>query len=245
MERGRWLREVWRSTVGKKIVVAISGVILMVYVILHGLGNLKVIQGAGSDGSAPVDDYSHWLHTLGEPAIPEDGVLWLVRIVLLLALVLHIAAIWQLTARNRSARPRGNLPQKQASSIASRTMLASGIVVGAFVVFHILHLTSRTIAPTELAEGTVYANLHATFNEWWLAAIYLIAVATLFFHLRHALWSVTQTWGIDKPNRNPTLRRGATFTTVVVIAAFALVPIGFLAGIFPDPASDAVHAGNR
>ena len=245
MERGRWLREVWRSTVGKKIVVALSGVVLMTYVILHALGNLKVIQGAGGDGTAPVDDYSHWLHTIGRPAIPEDGVLWLVRVVLLVALALHVAGIWQLTARNRAARPQGNLPRTQASSIASRTMLWSGIALGAFVVFHILHFTTRTIQPTDLAEGTIYANLHGTFSEWWLVAIYVAAVGTLFFHLRHALWSVTQTWGIDKPNRNPTLRRGATITTVLVVTAFALVPIGFLTGVFPDPAPSDLHLGAR
>ena len=242
MERGRWLREVWSSTIGKKIVVAISGVILMAYVIVHALGNLKVIQGSGGGSeTAPVDRYSEFLRTAGDPAIPENGLLWLVRVILLIALVLHIAAIWQLTARNHRARPRGTQPQRQASTLAVRTMLWTGIALGVFVVFHVLHLTTRTIHPTELAHGTVYANLHGAFQEWWMVAIYVAAVALLFFHLRHALWSVTQTWGIDKPNRNPTLRRGATITTVVTVAAFAFIPVGFLLGVFPDPAS-GLHA---
>jgi succinate dehydrogenase / fumarate reductase cytochrome b subunit len=230
---------VWRSTIGKKIVVAISGVILMAYVIVHALGNLKVIQGNGDgDSEPPVDAYSEFLRTAGDPAIPENGLLWLVRVILLIALVLHVAGIWQLTTRNNAARPSGQQPKRQASSLAVRTMLWTGIALGAFIVFHILHLTTRTIHPTDLAEGTVYANLHGVFQEWWLVAIYVAAVALLFFHLRHALWSVTQTWGIDKPNRNPTLRRGATITTVVVVAAFVLIPLGFLFDVFPDP----VHA---
>ena len=234
--RGRWLREVWRSTIGKKVIVAITGVILGLYVVAHALGNLKAFQGAGDGGAAAIDSYAEWLRTVGEPAIPREGVLWTVRAVLILALVLHVAAVLQLAARNRAARPpEMRRAPRIGRSLSASTMLVSGLLVLAFVVFHVLHFTLRTIDPTPLAGGTVYANLYFAFQEWYLVAIYVIAVALLGLHLMHALWSSTQTAGWDKPNRNPTFRRAATVTAVAVAIGFASVPIAFWADILPEP----------
>src|SRR5687768_14596260 len=99
----RWLRELWASTVGKKLIVAITGVILAAYVIVHMLGNLKTLQGPGG-GQASIDTYGEWIRTFGEPVIPREGVLWTARAVLLAAVVIHIAGVAQLIARNRAAR---------------------------------------------------------------------------------------------------------------------------------------------
>lgn len=230
--RGRWLREVWASTIGKKVLVAITGAILALYVIVHMLGNLKALQGTGSGGAA-VDTYAEWLRTFGSPVIPRNGVLWVIRAMLVAALVIHIVLIVQLTKRNREARPAA-APVIQRS-LASRTMLASGIVILAFLVFHILQFTTRTIQITPVYEGTVYANLYDAFQKWYFVVIYVAAVVVLGFHLRHALWSVTQTAGWDKPNRNPTLRRGATFVAGAVTVGFAAIPILFWTGALPSP----------
>jgi succinate dehydrogenase / fumarate reductase, cytochrome b subunit len=239
--RGRWLKEFWDSTIGKKIVVATTGILLALYVVLHMLGNLKSFQGTG-DGDPAIDTYAHWLRTIGSPALPHDGFLWLYRAVLLAALILHIVAITQLWRRNQAARPPGyrDAPVIQRS-FSSRTMMTTGLIVLAFLVFHILQFTTRTIQITPIESGTVYANLYDAFQKWYFVVIYVAAVAMLGFHLRHALWSIFQTGGWDKPNRNTTLRRFATTMAVAVAVGFAAVPIAFAADILPSPPSNEAN----
>jgi succinate dehydrogenase / fumarate reductase cytochrome b subunit len=232
--RGRWLREVWASTIGKKVIVAITGIVLAVYVVLHMLGNLHAFQGTGS-GAPPIDTYANWLRTVGEPAIPRSGVLWTIRVVLIGAMILHITAIVQLSRRNYAARPPSHRPVRQVRSVESRTMLVTGIAILAFVVFHILQFTTRTIQVTPVYEGTVYANLYDAFQKWYFVVIYVVAVILLGMHLRHALWSVTQTAGWDKPNRNPTFRRAATVVAAAIAVGFAAVPVAFGVGALPEP----------
>ena len=233
--RLRWLSEVWSSTVGKKLIVGITGVILVAYVILHMLGNLKTLQGNGS-GVPAVDTYADWLRTAGSPVIPREGVLWFVRAILITAFVVHIVGVSQLIKRNRDARPPGHRNAKVIQrSWASRTMAISGFLLLAFIIFHVLQFTTLTIHPTPLAEGTVYENLYGAFQEWWLVVIYVAAVVVLGFHLRHALWSVLQTHGFDAPNRNPSFRRGANATAILITAGFAVIPIAIFAGWLPEP----------
>ena len=119
--RGRWLRELWASSIGKKIVVAITGVILALYVVAHAAGNLKAFQGAGENAGGPsLDHYAEWLRTVGEPAIPRQGLLWTIRIVLILALILHVTAVIQLTKRNREARPAEAAPRSGSGARSPR-----------------------------------------------------------------------------------------------------------------------------
>jgi succinate dehydrogenase / fumarate reductase cytochrome b subunit len=114
-------------------------------------------------------------------------------------------------------------------------MLASGIVILAFLVFHILQFTTRTIQITPVYQGTVYLNLYDAFQKWYFVVIYVAAVVVLGFHLRHALWSITQTAGWDKPNRNATLRRTATVVAWGVTIGFAAIPLLFFTGALPEP----------
>jgi succinate dehydrogenase / fumarate reductase cytochrome b subunit len=222
----------WRSTIGKKYVVAVTGVILALFVVAHMLGNLKAIEGPGH-GHAALDRYAHFLRTLGSPVLPHDSALWAERVVLILALVLHITAITQLWRRNRRAKPdRG---QRIRSTLSARTMKASGVLILAFVVFHILHFTTRTIHPTHLVKGAVYANAYGAFHKWWLVAIYIGAVVLLGLHLNHALWSGAQTAGVDNPDRNWFWRRMATGVTLLTVVGFALVPILFATNALPKP----------
>jgi succinate dehydrogenase cytochrome b subunit len=234
-QRGRWLREVWASTVGKKVIVGLTGVILAGYVVLHALGNLKAFQGAGGAGTAPIDRYAEWLRTIGEPAIPRNGVLWAVRALLVFALVMHVIGITQLSARNRAARAPGYRPPRIQRTLSSRTMMLTGIVLLAFVIFHLLQFTTRTVQVTPVYEGTVYANLYEAFQKSYFVAIYVIAVLGLGLHLRHALWSVTQTTGLDRPNRNRFFRHTATVIATSVALAFAAVPLGFWTGVLDAP----------
>jgi succinate dehydrogenase / fumarate reductase cytochrome b subunit len=230
-QRGAWLREVWRSSIGKKVIVAITGLVLGLYVLLHVLGNLKAFQGAGG-GEPAINAYGEWLRTLGEPAIPRDGVLWLMRAVLLACLVIHVVAVIQLAARNRAARPSGYPAPKIQRSFASQTMLWGGIALLVFIVFHVLHFTTGTIDPGGFfVKGNIYGNLQEAFESPVMVAIYVAAAALIGLHLYHAFWSVLQTAGWDKPNRNPTFRRGATVTAVLVGVGFAAVPLAFFTGV--------------
>ena len=228
--RGAWVREFWHSSVGKKQVVALTGAILVLYVIAHMLGNLKVFQGPGT-GSGAIDSYAEWLRTAGEPVVPREGLLWVARAVLLTAFVVHIVAITQLAARNRAARPAGTRPAVINRSFSTRTMQLGGVLLLLFVIFHILHFTTGTIDPGAYAEGRVYDNLNAAFENVFFVAIYVVAVVALGFHLRHAVWSFFQTGGWDKPNRNPTFRRLSDFVAIAVTVGFASVPIAFFTGL--------------
>jgi succinate dehydrogenase / fumarate reductase, cytochrome b subunit len=225
--RGAWLREFWASSVGKKQVVALTGAILILFVVTHMLGNLKAFQ---SDAQA-IDLYSDYLRTVGEPVIPKNGALWALRAILLVSFVVHIVAVAQLAARNRAARPAGTRPAVIKRSFSTRTMQLGGVILLFFVVFHILHLTTGTIDPDSFVKGAVFHNMNAAFDNGVFVAIYLIAVFALGFHLWHAVWSFFQTGGWDKPNRNPTFRRLAAFTAVGVTVGFAAVPLAYLLGV--------------
>jgi succinate dehydrogenase / fumarate reductase cytochrome b subunit len=228
--RGAWVREVWRSSVGKKVIVAITGFVLILYVIGHVLGNLKAFQGDGN-GDAAIDDYARWLRDVGEPVIPHEGVLWAVRVVLLACFVVHIVAVIQLSRRNSAARPDGYPAPRIARSLSARTMLIGGLFLLAFIVFHVLHLTTGTIDPDAFAEGVVYHNLEEAFSNPLFVVIYVAAATALGFHLRHAIWSAIQTGGWDKPNRNPTFRRISNWTALAVGVGFASVPVAFWTGV--------------
>jgi succinate dehydrogenase / fumarate reductase cytochrome b subunit len=227
------------------VVVAITGAILAGYVLLHALGNLKTLQGPGGDESA-VDRYADWLRTVGHPVLPRNGFLWVVRAALIVALILHVVAITQLYRRNRAARPAGHrdVPVLHRS-LSSRTMMFTGLVILVFLVFHILQFTTRTIQITPVHEGTVYANLYDAFQKWYFVLFYVVVMVLLLLHLRHAIWSVTQTAGWDKPNRNTTFRRFATGFAVLVGVAFMVVPLAIWTNLVPEPKGEAVTTASR
>ena len=187
-------------------------------------------------GDPAIDRYAEWLRTVGGPAFPRTSILWIIRVVLIVALVVHVAAIVGLLRRNRDARPAGHraTPRIQRS-LSARTMQLTGFVLLGFIVFHVLQFTTGTIDVTPIRSGDVYANLYDAFQKWYFVAIYVIAVAALGFHLRHAIWSVTLTGGWEKPNRNPTFRNTATIVAALVAIGFAAVPIAFFAGWMPTP----------
>src|SRR5271167_4677185 len=186
----------WASTVGKKIVMAVTGMILFVFVIGHLLGNLQVFEGP-----AKLNAYGAFLHSIGE-------FLWPVRIILLIAVTLHIVATVQLAMRKKRARPVGYSVKKAiASSYASRTMYWSGPIVLAFIIFHLLHLTAGYIHPgAAYIEGDVYHNVVSGFQVWWVSLSYIIAIVLLGLHLRHGLSSMFQSVGIHQPNHTATLK---------------------------------------
>jgi succinate dehydrogenase / fumarate reductase, cytochrome b subunit len=181
----------YATAVGKKYAMAISGLILMGYVLVHMIGNLKVYFGAES-----LNKYSEWLREVGEPALPREWLLWGVRFLLLAAVFGHIHAAYSLTVMNRRARPERYQAKRDyvAADFASRTMRWTGIIVFFFVIFHLLDLTWGTANP-DFVHGDVYRNLIASFERTPVALVYVIANMALGVHLYHGAWSLFQSMG--------------------------------------------------
>lgn len=234
----------WRSTIGKKVIVAVSGSILLIYVFLHMAGNLNSLFGPGGGEEARVNWYAEWLRGFGEPLLPNSSILWAFRAVLLAALLIHVTGVVQLSNRNLDARPPRFPAKRIKRSFSSMTMMVTGLLLLVFIVFHILQFTSLTIDVTPLKEGDVYANLYYAFQEWYFVVIYVAAVVFLGFHLRHAIWSLCQTLGLDSPSRNRHIRLAATGLSILLVIGFASVPILFATDVLgtPEPTTAAGHA---
>jgi succinate dehydrogenase / fumarate reductase cytochrome b subunit len=174
-----------------KLLMAVTGLIFVGFVALHAYGNLMVLGGADT-----FNTYAHHLRTFGQPMLPYEGFLWVLRVVLLASLALHVYSALSLWGRANGARStRYAVKKAAASSLASRTMRYGGIALFFFIVFHLLHLTTHTIHP----QGTVatpYENVVGSFELWWVTLIYVVAVLALGFHLFHGVWSAAQTLGL-------------------------------------------------
>ena len=211
----------WGSTNGKKVVMAVTGAIMFLFVIGHMAGNLQIFEGP-----AKLNAYGHFLHSIGE-------LLWPVRIVLLLAVGLHITATVQLALLKKKARPVGySRKEAIASSYASRTMYWSGPIVLAFVIFHLLQFTAGYIHPeSQFIEGDVYHNVVAGFQVWWVSIWYIFSVSLLGLHLRHGIWSMFQSLGFNHPRHTPILKSAAIVIAVVIVLGYISIPISVLLGI--------------
>lgn len=208
----------WSSTIGKKVVMAVTGIVLVGYILAHATANLLIFVGASA-----LDAYAAKLRTM--PIL-----LWGVRALLLVSVVLHVVAAAQLAARSRSARPTPyHRLEPQTSSAASRTMRWGGVAILLFVVYHILHFTTGQAHP-DFVHLAPYHNVTTAFRVWWVAAIYVAAMLALAMHLYHGTWSMFQTLGIEHARVNLARRRLATVLAVLVPLAFVTVPIAVLAG---------------
>jgi len=211
----------WTSTNGKKIVMALTGAILFLFVIGHMLGNLQVFEGPDK-----LNAYGRFLH-----GVPE--ILWAVRIVLLVSVVLHIWASVELAVRKNKARPVGYAKRENTvSSYASRTMYWSGPIILAFVIYHLLHLTAGVIHPGgEFVEGDVYHNVVAGFQVWYVSAWYVFSMILLGFHIRHGAWSMFQSVGINHPRHTPILKKAAAIFAIIIVAGYVSIPVSIMLGL--------------
>jgi succinate dehydrogenase / fumarate reductase cytochrome b subunit len=215
------LRGFYASMVGKKVVMGVTGLIGIGFVILHSLGNLLVFRGP-----AAINSYSHFLKSTGE-------LLWALRIVLIVAVVLHVIAAVQLTRQSRAARPIAYTKlERQVATVASRTMRWGGALLLVFIVLHILHFTTGTIRPAGVfSSEDVYANVVASFRIWWVALFYVLAMVALGLHLFHGAWSSVRSIGVSPPSPEPLHHRISLAIALLVWAAFTAVPIAVVAGI--------------
>lgn len=229
------IQALYATTIGKKFIAAITGLVLFGFLLGHVAGNLKVFTGTNADGIPHIDEYGQFLKVAGEPMLPAGFALWGARIVLLLALVLHVVAVSQLAMLSSEARPVNYVQsKKRAASLPALWMMFSGIVILFFIVFHILHFTTGTIRLGNFEHGYVYNNLSSSFGKPLVAMGYILVMIVLGFHLNHGVWSLFQTLGLDNPDRNRPLRMFSTGITVLIILGFIAVPLSFMSGQMPE-----------
>lgn len=211
-----------------KIVMAGSGVILVLFLVGHMLGNLKIFLGRPA-----LDTYAAWLREVGEPALPSETLLWIVRAVLIVAVLAHIESAAVLARRAARARPVGYAVRpKTEGSYAARTMRWGGVIIALFIVWHILDLTLGAVNPNGVS-GAVYDNVMADFapSHWYITLFYVVAMIALGFHLRHGLWSGLQTLGRSSGPSQHRLRTGSTVVAVVLTLGFVVVPLSVTVGL--------------
>lgn len=214
------IRALWSSTIGKKAVMAVTGLIMVAYLITHVAANLTVFQGPGT-----INAYSAFLHGTG-------GALWVARLVLIAALVLHVTAALQLTTRRQAARPvayaGGREPQ--VSTFASRTIRWGGVLILIFIVYHILHFTLGTVH-SSFVEGDPFHNVTTGFGNVLVVLFYELALIAVGLHLYHGVWSSGRTLGVSPPSPRPLRRQLALALALIIWAGFAVIPIAVHAGM--------------
>ena len=227
------VRNFWQSQVGKKVVMAVTGLIGVGFVIGHMAGNLQMFEGPDK-----INSYAHFLHgTMG-------NALWIVRLVLIAAVVLHVTAAVQLTRQKQAARPAAYGYKKwepQVSTFASRSIRWGGAYLLVWLIFHILHFSARKIFP-DYSETDVYGNVVKGFSHPAVVAGYVVAMFFLALHLYHGAWSSVRTLGLSRPRPRPTSRTVAAAVAIVVSLGFVAVPLAVIFGVV-KPRADSATAG--
>ena len=220
--RAPWPIEFYRSAVGKKWVMAVSGIVLLGFVLAHMIGNLKLYLG-----KQEIDLYGEALRDMPGHLLPRTVLLWVIRIVLILAFVGHIHAAYALTRMNRRARPVGYQSPREyvAANFASRTMRWTGVIVLAFIAFHLADLTWGAANGSHFVRGDPYNNLVYSFRRPVVAVFYVIANLALGVHIYHGAWSLFQSLGINNPRINSARRRFAQGFAAIIVVGNISFPI--------------------
>ncbi|HHU09973.1 MAG TPA: succinate dehydrogenase cytochrome b subunit [Intrasporangiaceae bacterium] len=218
------------TTVFLKFIMAVTGLVFIGYVLLHMYGNLKIFAGQEA-----FDAYAHGLRTFGDPLLPYGGLLWIVRIVLLVSIVGHLYAALTLWSRANGARStRYAVKKAGAASLGSRTMRWGGVFILLFILWHLFHFTigkpalNSSVSASEIA-ASPYAMVVASFQLWWMTLLYLAALVALGLHLSHGIFSVQQTLGWTQTAR--AYRRAKSIghaTMALIVVGFALPPLAIL-----------------
>lgn len=224
-----------RASIGKKVLMAVSGIVAFGYILGHMLGNLQIFLGQDQ-----LNAYAETLHSLG-------GGLWLIRIVLLFFFVLHIWLGIKLKAENMQAKPAPyQVRATVRASLSSRTMIWTGLTVLAFFIYHVLHFTARTTDPRFLqlpldtaGRYDVYSMVVLGFQSYVISVFYVIAVGLLCFHLSHGIYSMFQSLGLTSSDCNKPLHRFAQVVALIVFLGFSAVPVAVLSGAVKLPPAGA------
>jgi succinate dehydrogenase / fumarate reductase cytochrome b subunit len=212
------LARFYLTTVGKKYVMALTGIVLLGFVFVHMIGNLQVFSGP-----AKLNAYAAFLHD-------HAKILWTFRIVMLVSVLWHILIAAQLTVRNWANRPQKYKVSKyREAGLSSRTMIYGGILLVAFVIYHLAQLTFGSVGPVYDAKN-VYGNVVAGFQVWWISAFYIVAMVALGMHLYHGAFSLFQTLGLNHPLYNRARRIFATLFALLIVVGNISMPVAILAG---------------
>lgn len=224
-----WLLDCWRTSIGGKVTMAVTGLLLFLFVLGHLLGNLQLLQGADA-----INAYAHWLK--GHPLL-----LWPARLGLLAVFALHVATGVRLARENRMARP---VPYTRKgyrqADLASRSMVWTGLTVLAFVVYHLLHFTMGITNPDHFARvdalgrHDVYGMVVAGFATPGIALVYVAANVILFLHLAHGARSLVQTLGLDRLAASRPVRAGCWLLAGVLAGGNVLLALSVLTGVVPS-----------
>ena len=217
-----------------KLIMAVTGLLFALFVVGHMAGNLKLYLPANG-GEESLDEYGAFLRSMGEPLFPHEGALWIIRAVLLVAIIAHIYGAIALTSRSKASRgkfSRSNL-MGGLDSFATKTMLVSGLVLLLFIIFHLLDLTMgvQPIAPGDFAEGAVKANMIATFSRWPVTIVYVIAMCFLFLHLTHGIRLAASDLGITGAKWRQTFLILAYIIPAVVCIGNIVMPLSVALGL--------------
>jgi succinate dehydrogenase / fumarate reductase, cytochrome b subunit len=209
------------SAIGRKAIMAVSGVILFGFVLVHMAGNLQAYLGREAFNA-----YAEFLR-----AVLHGAGLWIARATLLLAVLAHVWAAWATTQMSRAARPVGyERWEPRASTYSSRTMRWGGVIILLFVIYHLMHFTFGNAHP-DFIPGDAYHNFVTGFEDWPVAAVYIVANVVLGFHLRHGVWSMLQTLGLSHPRYKRLAVTAALVFALVVTLGNLSFPIAVLAGV--------------
>ncbi len=220
------LAALYRSSIGKKILMAVTGAFLFLFVVLHLLGNLKVFQGPDKFNA-----YAEFLREVGAPILGHGQLLWAFRILLLLSVVIHVTAAVQLARMSITARPvRYRRPFREPATYASLTMRWGGVIIFAFVVYHLMHFTFGTAHPDFVRESP-YHNVVIGFQSTAVVAAYVATMLALGLHLAHGLWSAFQTLGANNTRFNSLRRVFAVSVAALITLGNIAIPISVIAGI--------------
>lgn len=230
--------EFYRSAIGKKYVMALTGVGLVLFVLAHMIGNLKMYLGAmpgGSEYAYHIDEYGEFLRELLVPLLPRTVTLWLLRGGLIVMFALHMHAAFSLTVMNRKARAVGYKSKRDyiAANFASRTMRYTGLIFFAFLIWHLADLTwgIRPIAGPGWERGEVYHNVDASLSRIPVAILYIVANLALGTHLFHGAWSFFQSLGINNPRFNKARKALAMGIAGIIVVGNLSFPIAVLTGV--------------
>jgi succinate dehydrogenase / fumarate reductase cytochrome b subunit len=222
------LLALWSGVIGKKVVMAVTGAVLILFVIMHMVGTLKIFSGPEE-----INAYSRFLREVGWPELGYGQLLWIVRSVLFVCAILHITAATQLTLINRRARPVEYESRKNVETTwGALTMRWGGVLLAIFIVFHLFHFTGGMVGfqPGQFEHLMVYQNVVAGFSNIPIALFYILAMVALCFHLDHGIWSMLQTMGWVNLDNTKSLRMISRLIAVVIFVGFVSVPISVLAG---------------
>ena len=216
----------YQTSIGKKVVMAVTGLILFGFVVVHMLGNLKIFQGRDY-----INAYGVFLREVGGPLFGHEMLLWIARIVLLASVLLHIWAAYQLTRIDLASRPvRYAVRKNQECGYAARTLRWGGVLIALFIVYHVLHFTTGTAHP-RFVEGDVYNNVVIGFQNPLVSLFYIAAQIALGLHLYHGAWSMFQTLGLNNSANKRFWRGFASISSTALVLGNIAIPVAVLLGI--------------